>query len=334
MPCIKPIMALKRGEGRPYMGKELAVHRDKWGHGPNELWLACGLCINCRMRRRRDWAVRSMHERQWNTEACFLTLTYDNRSLPRRFFKDDGSEAWIDQGWLDKTDFQKFMKRVRHHRGKEKQRREPLKVLWCGEYGEKTKRPHFHALIFGEDFASTMNWRSQANGYYTSEEVEYLWPHGNHYVGGVEFGSASYVASYAVKKLSGAARERENPSTGLAEYDRLDSRTGEVVRVPPVCNHASNNNSGNGSLGQRWFEQYWADVYPEDEVTLKGGIKLNPPKAYDRWLEERDPAMHAEVKDARRAHVRGNSDYSERALHVAERLATIKWKNIVEKETI
>jgi hypothetical protein len=49
-----------------------------------------------------------------------------------------------EDGSLNVAHFQKFMKRLRD-------RIKPLKIRFfhCGEYGDKTRRPHYHALIFG-----------------------------------------------------------------------------------------------------------------------------------------------------------------------------------------
>jgi hypothetical protein len=55
-------------------------------------------------------------------------------------------------GSLDVSHFQKFMKRLRD-------RIKPLKIRFfhCGEYGDLTRRPHYHALIFGYDFPDGIN---------------------------------------------------------------------------------------------------------------------------------------------------------------------------------
>lgn len=60
---------------------------------------------------------------EWKN-ASFVTLTYDNDSLPG----DSG---------LHKEDFQRFMKRLRKYSGYD------LKYFACGEYGGRFKRPHY-----------------------------------------------------------------------------------------------------------------------------------------------------------------------------------------------
>ena len=46
---------------------------------------------------------------------------------------------------LKKSDFQKFIKRLRKDYD--------IKYFACGEYGDKTLRPHFHAILFGVNFS-------------------------------------------------------------------------------------------------------------------------------------------------------------------------------------
>jgi len=46
---------------------------------------------------------------------------------------------------LSKKDFQLYMRRLRFDAGK------GLKYYVCGEYGTKSNRPHYHAIIFNCD---------------------------------------------------------------------------------------------------------------------------------------------------------------------------------------
>ena len=68
-----------------------------------------------------------------HAQSAFITLTYADEYLP-----SDGKLKYLD--------FQLFMKRLRKYCGKE------ISFFMCGEYGEKTARPHYHACIFGYDF--------------------------------------------------------------------------------------------------------------------------------------------------------------------------------------
>lgn len=49
---------------------------------------------------------------------------------------------------LNKRDVQLFFKRLRKYHAKQNNRSR-VKYYLCGEYGGRTKRPHYHAIIFG-----------------------------------------------------------------------------------------------------------------------------------------------------------------------------------------
>lgn len=140
----------------------------------------------------------------------------------------------------------------------------------CGEYGERTFRPHFHALLFGADFYDRQVWRNSGSGFplYRSKLLEGLWTQGNSEIGEVTFESAAYVARYVVKKVTGEAAKRH--------YQRVDPDTGEIVEVLPEFTRMSLK----PGIGRKWIEKFYTDVYPEDGV-LVNGMKCKPPRYYD-----------------------------------------------------
>lgn len=68
--------------------------------------------------------------------AEFLTLTYDTDHVP---ITANGFMS------LEKRECQLFFKRLRKAQGKTEQ---PIKYFLVGEYGGKTKRPHYHVILF------------------------------------------------------------------------------------------------------------------------------------------------------------------------------------------
>ena len=88
---------------------------------------------SCRENRRLQNKLRILHEASQHTDNCFITLTYARDKLP------PGAS-------LDHADFAGFMKRARHHAPS------GVRFYMCGEYGPQTKRPHYHACLFGIDF--------------------------------------------------------------------------------------------------------------------------------------------------------------------------------------
>ena len=46
------------------------------------LTLPCGQCVNCRLNRSQEWAIRCVHEASLHSQNSFITLTYNNDNLP------------------------------------------------------------------------------------------------------------------------------------------------------------------------------------------------------------------------------------------------------------
>lgn len=95
----------------------------------------CGACPLCQKRRINQWVFRLQQERKDADTCHFITLTYDNDHVPRT---PHGFNT------LDKTDVQKFMKRLRKMDDSGKK----IRYYFCGEYGKTTMRPHYHAIIY------------------------------------------------------------------------------------------------------------------------------------------------------------------------------------------
>lgn len=93
----------------------------------------CGKCPECRARRVSGWSFRLCKEAEVSSSAYFITLTYDTSFVP---ITSKGFMA------LWKPDFQKFIKRLR------KRNSQALKYYAVGEYGERSWRPHYHAIVF------------------------------------------------------------------------------------------------------------------------------------------------------------------------------------------
>lgn len=179
-----------------------------------------------------------------HTENSFLTLTYDNAHLPK-----DGS--------LKVEHCQGFMKRLRS-------RISPTKIRFflCGEYGDKLSRPHYHSVIFGYDFPDKKPVGSWHGGVlYESGLLDEVWGHGGARIGSVSFESASYVANYATKKVMGSEEVVNAHYAGRKpEFLLMSRRPG---------------------IGASWFSRYGSDVYPRDEVVVRG-VPCRPPRYYDQ----------------------------------------------------
>jgi len=258
----------------------------------------CSKCIGCALEKSRQWAVRCVHESKMHDASSFITLTYDPKYLPS-------------YGSLIKEHFTLFMKRLRR-------RIEPIKIKFfmCGEYGEENKRPHYHALIFGYAFPDRILLQDKgAESLYTSPLLQEEWGYGFVTTGNVTLDSAAYVARYCLKKT-------KDPNENL-DMD-ADNFSGQI---PEYTNMSRGGRFGKG-LSNKWYEQYESDVFPHDNVIIKGKIG-KPPRYYDKLLEVSNPQLYEQIKLDRKAKALENmSDNTSARLAVKEqvKISQIKQK--------
>lgn len=278
MSCHFPLSAWlseevnKNGKRPLVFKKEDALFPDK------EIRIGCGQCAGCRLERSRQWAMRIMFEAQQWEQNSFITLTFDDAHLNQRKNPDS----------VDKSEFQRFMKRLRRRNENKK-----IRFYHCGEYGELNRRPHYHACLFNHDFDDKQLWSTkEGNNLYISGELESLWPYGFSTVGEVTFESAAYVARYIMKKINGKLAEDHyqvvkgiNLETGEVDYKPIEPEYTTMSRRP--------------GIGRKWYEKYKnSDLYNKDYVMVRGK-RMNAPKAFDRWLEQDDPELYDIIKENR-----------------------------------
>jgi len=185
----------------------------------------------------------------------------------------------------------------------------------AGEYGESFDRPHFHACIFGLDFEDKKVFKRTSIGstLYTSKILEELWPFGYSSIGDVNFESAAYVARYIMKKQTGKARldEKGNLIDPEQHYQYCDLETGELIYRTPEFNKMSLK----PGIGQAWLDKYMSDVYPADQVVVRGK-KCRPPRFYDSKFKKLFPDTFDDIQYARE--LEGRSRFEDNTL---ERLA-------------
>lgn len=265
MPCYSPLQGHKSSDTTKTGKRKLTFGSGGFRDLP--VTVACGQCIGCRLERSRQWAIRLMHEAQMHEAKCFITLTYRDDQLPRN-------------GGLNKRHFQNFMKRLRKKYGA------GIRYFHCGEYGETTFRPHYHACLFGLDFLSDRTPHSknqQGDTLYTSETLNDLWGHGHSLIGNLTFETAAYTARYILKKVTG--------KKGLAHYERVDEETGEIVSIQSEYITMSLK----PAIGSGWWDRFKTDVFPDDFVIMRGK-KIPPPRYYYRKLAKEDERAAARIK--------------------------------------
>ena len=264
--------------------------------------VACGQCIGCRLDKSRDWAVRSIHEAQTQeengNENCFITLTYDDQHLPRngslsKPLRDAAGKQ------VKSSHFQLFMKALR---------REPnvkdVKFFHCGEYGDKTHRPHYHALLFGHSFPDKKYHCNRGiNTAYISDQLNDLWPYGLTEIGNLTFASAAYTARYIMKKQYG-----EQANDHYNQIVEFEPDTGEIIQMEHIEPEYTTMSNG---IGEDWYNKYSQDLWANDQVVIdpRDGTKpftCRVPRYYREKLKESNPEKYRELRAIRIAKAQQN----------------------------
>lgn len=245
----------------------------------------CGMCIECRIRKARDWSIRCYHEGQMHARSCFITLTYA-----------------VNPVTLVRRDVTLFLKSLRNAGYQ-------FSYFGCGEYGEETLRPHYHIILFGLDFRhDRYPWKRSKKGslLYRSPTLEKHWKHGNCDIGELTPESAKYCAQYTTKKINGPLADEANDETGLRPYDRLmpDETIFEVEKEMLFV-------SRNPAIGLRWFLKWGTEIYPSDFVVM-AGKEYRPPKYYDELMKKYRPDIWEGILETRLDHVSENTLTDER----------------------
>lgn len=300
MTCYHPMHGFRRRDGGWTRSRRLSFRAEP-------LTVPCGKCIGCRIDRSRQMAVRCVHEASRWPVNSFLTLTYRDEFLPPG-------------GSLNHRDFQLFMKRLRKalSAGGRVMRDDPVRFYMCGEYGETSGRPHYHALMFNLGFDDKVLFKVERGvSLFTSQYLTDIWGLGHCTIGDVTFESAAYVSRYVMKKING--------KLAIDFYSYTDPETGEVFDLKPeYCQPSRGGRSGRGGIARDWFEEYASDVFPDDFVIL-GNRKFKVPRYYSKLFELADPGGYAEVKARRKEFAdRRAADSTPDRLRVRERVQRLK----------
>lgn len=302
MPCYHPMKAYRTGDGRicfTASGSRTGI----------SFALPCGQCIGCRLMKTQELATRIVHESKLHPVSVFITLTYNNETVPQ------------DYG-LKPRDLRLFIKRLKKLKG------HSTRVIAVGEYGDKGLRPHYHAIIFGADFKKkrvvkiTTNRATGAKSpVYVSDELQELWPHGSHEIEQVTPGLAGYIARYTIKKINGDRAD--------AHYTRVSPIDGNTYRVHPEFSVLPRR----PGLGFGWFLKYQSDAV-SFAVTAKGrvmyvnesiivdGQRRKTPAYYLRKMNEED---QKHIKRARkRAALKAKANNTPARLKVREEIQLIR----------
>lgn len=213
----------------------------------------CGRCVDCKKRRVSGWSFRLAQEARIARSAHFVTLTYDDESVPH---SGAGYQT------LHKPDLQKFFKRLRkrHEKQERKSSRTQgrssrtldvshrIKYYACGEYGSRTSRPHYHVICFNS----------------TPHDIEKAWAIrsvglGNIHIGEVNGQTIGYTLKYISKPATVPFWEGDDREP---EFSLMSKALGKGYLTPQMVN---------------WHK---ADILNRMFCTAEGGIKLSMPRYY------------------------------------------------------
>lgn len=258
MPCIQPIELQKTGDIVP-----------------------CGHCNFCLQLRRMDWCFRLSEEQKVSHSSHFLTLTYTDKNLP---MYDSGISH------LDKSDYQKFQKRLRSFQDRLYEGLTPLRYYSVGEYGEKTSRPHYHSIMF--------NMLPQ-----TVNSVERIWGKGHVKVGTVTPKSVAYVTSYILTKEIEYGREppfalmSRKPGLGVSYL------TPQMIKFHNYASRDYVSRNGQRSHMPRLFRN--KIFSPEERLELRKRQLIQMDEAYEQQVERLKkfhPNVHSYIDERSRYH--------------------------------
>jgi len=251
----------------------------------------CGQCLGCRLDWAGDWAARCEKEAKLHEANCFITLTYDDKCLP---------VGGTSRSTVSKRDFQLFMKRLRKAYPTNE-----IRYFACGEYGNLNQRAHYHALLFNHDFADKRLWKPHPrHPLYLSKSLQSLWGLGFTSIGTVTFSSASYVARYVVKKLTGTRTDyldREKP------FILMSRRPG---------------------IGSAFYEKYKDEIYPAGQLLVGENKPRRTPRYFDEKYRRENPDGHYKMKLERKLVATTSTDNTIERLLTREKILKANFNSI------
>lgn len=169
-----------------------------------------------------------------HAHSVFTTLTYSEEELP-------------ENGSLSKRDAQLFLMRLRNELRRKEGR--SFRYYLCGEYGDKTLRPHYHAILFGLSMADMA-------------KIQNCWSKGITQTAEAQAHRFAYTAKYLKKTII---------KQGVDKYD--DNRCKEFALM-----------SKNPGLGRdtirRMAGRICAGLRKKQDLRLNGCMRVNGKKWY------------------------------------------------------
>lgn len=218
-----------------------------------QLQLPCGKCIGCQQAHALAWALRCTLEQQLHDTSVFTTLTYDEKHRPPT---------------LDRTHLQRFFKRLRKALGPAR----TIRYFASGEYGTRTHRPHYHAILYGLHTTD-------------SQLIQDKWDQGHTRTEPVTGRRISYVAGYTDKPAH----------THAPKHKRISPDGEEYIFQPPFIQMSRN--PGIAAHARQW-PQSWK-LY-----AIHNYAKMPVPRyLHQAWLNQATPQEQQELIQLRHQYI-------------------------------
>lgn len=290
MACYHPLKAwptnYRTAAGKPVY-KITDYETDKWSVSDllesdqylidEPIQIPCGKCVGCRLAYSRQWADRCMLEASLHEHNQWITLTYDDLSVPMSAYGDPETGEALPCMTLRKRDLQLWMKRLRKKFSDQK-----LRFYGCGEYGSNTMRPHYHVIVFGLELNDLKPYKyERGSWFYNSESVSDTWPYGFAVIAEVSWETCAYTARYVMKKAGGFLAE---------EYELLNIEPEFVnmSRKPGIARAVFDQDPDHVLDGKAYYL-----------ATAKGGRKIYPPKYFEKLYDQYIPGALDDFKERR-----------------------------------
>lgn len=284
-----PDVASRQRYGAVIVGREEmdALNCARWTEPRDWMPIPCGKCIQCRLSYSRQWAFRCLEEvkkmEKEGRKSFFLTLTIDDDHLKKITTVDRFSGAICkDVAVLDKRDLTLFWKRARKVYGH-------FRYMACGEYGDRSFRPHYHAICFGLALDDLVFYKydfATGSSLYMSPKLSAIWEKGNVIVGAATWESCAYVARYVTKKLNGAPNVKYFTNCLQLGLEPMQPEYIVMSRRPGIGAGAD---TVNYDIDSEIFHRPGSPAYSGQ-----------PLRYFDRQLEKSDPARLEKIKEKRR----------------------------------
>nr|WEW54488.1 MAG: replication initiation protein [Microvirus Sku122] len=204
---------------------------------PNVKIIPCGKCVACKLTKSNEWKNRMLIESYCWKHTYFITLTYDNDHIKKKQGVSITGEL-KNLPTLNHEDMTKFIKRLRKHF--QYYYNEKIKYFYCSEYGPKTKRPHYHMILFTnvELLITNIGKTKIQNDNGINDLILEKWGLGNIGISKFESACAAYVARYTLKKIN----TEKQP---WSKFDKLEKEKIYMSKRPAIGYQYINKNFEN-----------------------------------------------------------------------------------------